>query len=91
MSTPMPGRRGRIARRFRLRDLHVFSAVAHAGSMGKAAAELGVTQPAVSKAIADLEAAVGRPLLDRGRHGVAPTPYGEAVLRRGAEAFAALE
>lgn len=91
MAPATTDRRDRIARRFRLRDLHVLSAVAHAGSMGKAALDLGITQPAVSQAIADLEAAVGQPLLDRGRRGVAPTLYGEAVLRRGAEAFDALE
>ena len=46
----------RIGRRLRLRDLHVFFAVERSGSMAKAAASLGVTQPAVSKAVADLEA-----------------------------------
>ena len=80
----------RIARRYRLRDLHAFAAAVQAGSMGRAAADLGVTQPAVSQAIADLEAAVGQPLLDRGQRGVTPTAFGEVLLRRTAEAFDAL-
>lgn len=90
MAPSTPDWQDRIARRFRLRDLHLLTATVRAGSMGKAAAELGVTQPAVSHAIADLEAVVGQPLLDRGQRGVVPTPFGEALLRRGAEAFDAL-
>jgi DNA-binding transcriptional LysR family regulator len=76
-----------IGRRLRLRDLHTFSSVVRAGSMAKAAAELGVSQPAVSKVVADLEHAVGVRLLERTRKGVTPTSYGEAVLRRSGAAF----
>ena len=36
-----------IGRRLRLRDLHVFSMVVQCGSMAKAAAQLGVSQPTV--------------------------------------------
>jgi DNA-binding transcriptional LysR family regulator len=45
----------RIGRRLKLRDLHILLAVAKSGSMGKAASDLAVSQPAVSKAISDLE------------------------------------
>jgi DNA-binding transcriptional LysR family regulator len=44
----------RIGRRLKLRDLHILLAVAKSGTMGKAAADLAMSQPAVSKAIADL-------------------------------------
>ncbi len=71
----------RIGRRLRLRDLHILSAVAQSGSMAKAATLLRVTQPAVSRAIGDLEAAVGARLLDRSPHGVEPTVYGHALLK----------
>jgi DNA-binding transcriptional LysR family regulator len=71
----------RIGRRLRLRDLHVLSTVAQFHSMAKAAEHLHVTQPAVSKAIGDLEAAVGVRLLDRSPHGVVPTMYGRALLK----------
>lgn len=80
----------RIGRRLRLRDLHVLASVTRLGSMAKAAAELRLTQPAVSQAIAALEAALGVRLLDRSPRGVSPTVYGEALLRRGTEAFDAL-
>jgi DNA-binding transcriptional LysR family regulator len=77
----------RIGRRLRLRDLHILSAVAQSGSMAKAAAHLHVTQPAVSKAIGDLEAAVGARLLDRSPQGVEPTVYGHALLKCGLVVF----
>jgi DNA-binding transcriptional LysR family regulator len=77
----------RIGRRLRLRDLHIFFAVVESGSMAKAGAVLRVTQPAVSKAIGDLEAAVGVRLLDRSPRGVEPTVYGNALLECGSAAF----
>lgn len=80
----------RIERRVKLRDLHILTAVAQSGSMGKAAAGLAVSQPAVSKAIADLEYALGVRLLDRSRQGVEPTVYGRALLKWGVAAFDAL-
>ena len=46
-----------IGRRMRLRDLHVFFTVTQRGSMAKAALDLGITQPAVSRVIAELERA----------------------------------
>jgi DNA-binding transcriptional LysR family regulator len=78
---------GRIGRRLRLRDLHVLSAAVQSGSMARAAVALGVSQPVVSDAIADLEAAVGVRLLDRSTRGVEPTLFGRALLRRGQVAF----
>jgi DNA-binding transcriptional LysR family regulator len=71
----------------KLRDLHVFCTVAQCGSMGKAAAQLGVAQPTVSEAIAGLEHAFGVRLLDRNPQGVTPTIYGHAVLRRSLAVF----
>ena len=50
-----------IGRRLRLRDLHVFATVVQRGSMAKAAQQLGVSQPAVSEVISDLEHVLGVP------------------------------
>jgi DNA-binding transcriptional LysR family regulator len=77
----------RIGRRLKLHDLHVLLTVAELGSMGKAAERLAVSQPSVSKAIADMEHAVGVRLLDRTPKGVEMTAYGRALLRRGMGAF----
>ncbi|HZC94973.1 MAG TPA: LysR family transcriptional regulator [Bradyrhizobium sp.] len=77
----------RARRRIKLRDLHILLVVARRGSMAKAAAELAVSQPAVSRAIADMEHALGLRLLDRGRNGIEPTAYGRALIKRGATIF----
>jgi DNA-binding transcriptional LysR family regulator len=77
----------RIGRRLKLRDQHIMLAVVQHGSMAKAATELAVSQPAVSKAISDMEHAVGVRLLDRGRNGIVPTAYGRALVSRGRAMF----
>src|SRR5262245_58345913 len=77
----------RLGRRLKLNDLHVFLTVAELGSMGKAAEGLSISQPSVSKAIADIEHAIGVRVLDRTATGVQITPYGRALLRRGLAAF----
>jgi DNA-binding transcriptional LysR family regulator len=77
----------RIGRRLKLSDLHVLMIVADSGSMGKAAKALGVTQPSVSKSIADLEHTIGVRLLDRSTDGTALTAYGQALVKRGISAF----
>src|SRR5215213_4016041 len=76
-----------IGRHLRLRDLYVFFTVVQFSSLAKAAAHLGVSQPAVSQLIADLEHAVGVKLFDRGPRGVSPTIYGQALLVRSRAAF----
>jgi DNA-binding transcriptional LysR family regulator len=78
---------GHIGRRLRLRDLRVFEAVVQSGSLAKAAAQLRVTQPAVSQVIAELEQNIGVKLFDRGRRGVEPTVYAHALLSRSRAAF----
>jgi DNA-binding transcriptional LysR family regulator len=77
----------RIARRMKLHDLHILMAVVQAGSMNKAAAILNMTQPAVSRSIAELERTVGVSLLDRNARGVEPTAYGRALLDGGTAVF----
>jgi DNA-binding transcriptional LysR family regulator len=76
-----------IGRRLRFRDLHVLSTVVQCGSMAKAAAQLGVSQPSVSEVMADLEHALGVRLLDRSPQGIEPTIYAHALLKRSRVAF----
>jgi DNA-binding transcriptional LysR family regulator len=73
----------RIGRRVRMRDLHILLTVVQQGSMARAAAHLNVSQPAISDAVATLEAALGVRLLDRSRKGVEPTVYGQTLLKYG--------
>jgi DNA-binding transcriptional LysR family regulator len=77
----------RIARRMKLQDLHILMAAVQAGSMNKAAVVLNMTQPAVSRSIAELERTVGVRLLDRNARGIQPTAYGRALLNGGTAVF----
>jgi DNA-binding transcriptional LysR family regulator len=77
----------RIGRRLKLRDMHILLAVVQHGSMAKAAAALAISQPAVSKAIADMEHTVGLRLLDRTRQGIEATTYGRALVKCGTAVF----
>src|SRR5262245_51122413 len=76
-----------VSRRLRFRDLQVFLAVVECGSMGKAAAQLGATQPSVSELVSGLESTIGARLFDRNPQGVEPTPYGQALRKRAIAAF----
>src|SRR5262245_62032750 len=71
----------RVLRRLKLRELRILSTVAQTGSMGKAAAQLALSQPAVSKAVAEIEYTLGVRLLERAPRGVEPTVYGHALLK----------
>lgn len=72
----------RIGRRIRLKDLHTLQVIAEAGSMAKASRHLALSQPAISKAIADMEHALGAKLLDRSAHGVELTDCGRLLMGR---------
>lgn len=65
-----------------LRQLRYFVAVARQRHFTRAAAALGLAQPALSQQIRALEREVGVTLLDRGGRRVRPTPAGEALLIR---------
>jgi DNA-binding transcriptional LysR family regulator len=77
----------RIGHRVKLQDLHILMTVVRTGSMGKAAARLNSTQPAISRSIGELEHTLGVRLLDRHRQGVEPTEYGRALLDCGVAVF----
>src|SRR5262249_57884025 len=83
--TPLLGERA--LRRLRLRDLRILTTVAQTGSMGKAAAQLACSHPAVSKAIAGMELPLGAGLLDRTAGGGEPTLYGRALIKWATAAF----
>jgi DNA-binding transcriptional LysR family regulator len=76
-----------VEQRLKLQHLKVVMAVAEWGSMAKAAKRLMISQPVVSKVIADLEGVLGVQLFDRSPQGVEPTPYGHALLKRSIAIF----
>lgn len=62
-----------------LRQLKYFVQIVESGSLAKASRQLYIAQPALSQAIAKLEAEVGKPLLIRTAKGVTPTENGAAL------------
>lgn len=90
MNDPM-SRMDRIERRLKLNDMRILLSVVEAGTMGKAAERLGTSQPAISRAIAELEHELGVRLLDRSRRGIEPTSYGRALIKRGVAVFDELQ
>ena len=61
-------------------DLGFFSVLASAGSLSAAARELGITTPAVSKHLAQMEARIGLSLVNRTTRRMSLTPEGELYL-----------
>ncbi len=74
---------------FRRDQLRYFVAVADAGQVTSAAAQLHMAQPALSQAIANLEEDVGFRLLERHARGVSLTPAGALFLEKARTAVAA--
>jgi len=66
----------------RIDDLRAFLLVAQHGSLGRAAEQLGLTQSALSKTLARLEAEAGMLLFERSSRGVHLTPVGTKLLER---------
>jgi DNA-binding transcriptional LysR family regulator len=69
--------------------LRLFAAVVQTGSFSRAADNLRISQPAISKGVRDFELQVGCRLLDRTSKGVRPTREGQALLRHANTLFAA--
>jgi DNA-binding transcriptional LysR family regulator len=72
-------------------DIATFAAVAAERSFTRAAAKLGVSQPALSQAIRALEERLGIRLLTRTTRSVAPTEAGERLLRTAVPRFAEIQ
>lgn len=77
----------RLPRHLKMSELRVFVSVLEHRSFRKAAMELHLTQPAVTKAIATLEATLGVKLFDRAAHGVVPTVQGMSFAPRARAVF----
>jgi DNA-binding transcriptional LysR family regulator len=75
----------------RLRHLTCFVVVAQERTLARAAQRLHLSQPAVSKTLAELEALAGRRLVERGRAGAQLTQAGEQFLRYAVDVTQAME
>ena len=74
-----------------LRHLRYFQAVAEELSFARAARRLHIAQPALSRAVKQLEASLGASVFERSRHHVRLTPAGEVLLRETAALLQQLE
>ncbi|MEI4488659.1 LysR family transcriptional regulator [Frigidibacter sp. MR17.14] len=81
MSVTLPST-AQLLGRLRLRQLSLAVALQDLGSLRKAAERLGVSQPAATKMLTEMEQSLGLPLFERNRRGLTPTIYGEVLIRQ---------
>ncbi len=74
-----------------LRHLRAFAAIAQAGTISGAARDLGMTQPALSRTLRQLETAIGVRLVERTTSSLRLSPAGEAMLPRVDAALASVD
>jgi DNA-binding transcriptional LysR family regulator len=70
-----------LQRALTLRHLRLLVALEELGQVGRVAAALNISQPAVSKALAEIENGVGVALFERTPRGMVPTAHGACLLR----------
>ncbi|MFO1199184.1 MAG: LysR substrate-binding domain-containing protein [Burkholderiaceae bacterium] len=75
----------------KLRHLQLLVALDQFRHLGRAAEFLSLTQPAVSKTLAEIERTFGVRLFERSTRGTEPTPYGESVVRFARSVLASYE
>ena len=80
-----------LARRLKLRQLLLLRALRDSGNLRRSAAALNLTQPAATRMLQELEATLGLRLFERSPRGMAPTPYGEAMIRHAGAVLADLD
>ncbi|GAA2777203.1 LysR family transcriptional regulator [Saccharopolyspora taberi] len=65
-----------------IRHLRMICAVAETGSITRAAARIGLTQPALSTHLRSIEKTMGDALFVRSSTGMSPTPFGQRIIDR---------
>lgn len=73
--------RRKLDQLLKFRQLRMVDALARCQSLTRAAAALGLTQPALTKMLRELEQLVGEPLFERHARGLRPTAAGQMVIR----------
>lgn len=70
-----------VRARLKSRHIPVLVALGETANLNRAAAGLGISQPAMSKLLKELEEGLDVPLFERHARGMVPTRYGEAMIR----------
>lgn len=79
-----------VRNRLKLRQLLLLVAIHERASLNRAAEDLAMTQPAASKLLREIEAAVGVGLFDRSPRGMTANRYGEIMVRHARMALSGL-
>ncbi|MBP0625200.1 LysR family transcriptional regulator [Cupriavidus consociatus] len=66
--------------RLKLRQLSLLDALARHSTIARVATQMGLSQPAITMALREIEELFGSPLFERTAHGLSLTPAGESVL-----------
>ena len=69
-----------LLNRLRMRQVSLLLSISDTGTLRAASERLGLTQPAATKMLHELESAIGHLLFDRVGRGLKLTPTGESVL-----------
>ncbi|HZP79793.1 MAG TPA: LysR family transcriptional regulator [Pseudolabrys sp.] len=77
--------------RLKMKQLAVLATIAQEGSLHRAAAAQGLSQPALSKMVKEIEDAIGAPLFERSPAGLQPTRFGERLIFRARALLADLD
>lgn len=88
---PLPHCMNNLLRKLDLTSLRLFVAVCQEKNIARAAEREIIATSAVSRRIADIEAAIGLPLILRQSRGITVTPVGETVLRHALAVIAEIE
>lgn len=81
---------GRAGQSLKLSQLRLIAAIDRHRQIVNAARALGISQPAASRSLAEIEALIGTPLFERHPRGMIPTTTGEIVARRAQAMLTAL-
>jgi DNA-binding transcriptional LysR family regulator len=91
MAEPLDGSGMALLRRLRTRHILLLLALGEQPSLRKAAAALSMPQPAASKLLQELEAAIGATLFDRSRRGLIANAAGDIMIRHARAVTAGLD
>lgn len=80
-----------VRARLKSRHIPVLVALGETGNLNRAAAGLGISQPAMSKLLKELEDGLEVQLFERHARGVVPTVYGEAMIRHARRMLTSLD
>ena len=81
----------RLVRHLKFRELNYLVTLGRISSIHRAAALHGISQPALSKTLRELESVLGFRIFERSRRGVAPTKLGEIVIAQAVQMISNLD